>query len=144
MVAIDKPFRVRPRLSPETAFFWQSGSDGRLRFLRCRSCGYYIHPPAPVCPSCLDRDVAPALVSGRATVLSFTVNHQDWDGSGGPPYVIAVVRLDEQDDLRLTTNVVGCEPEAVSIGMVVEVEFEQHGDVFVPLFRPATTSGSSR
>ena len=40
---------------------------------------------------------------------SFTVNHQPWDGVGDT-YVIALVTLAEQDDLRLTTNLVDIEP----------------------------------
>ena len=42
--------------------------------------------------------------------------------------------------LRLTTNIVGCDPDEVTIGMPVEVVFEDAGedDVFLPLFRPAT------
>ena len=55
-----------------------------------------------------------------------------------PPYVVAIVELEEQPGLRLTTNVVGCEPEDVEIGMAVKVVFEDVGDdVFLPLFEPA-------
>ena len=39
--------------------------------------------------------------------------------------------------MRLTTNLVDVEPEDVDAGMPVEVVFEQHEDVFLPLFRPA-------
>ena len=42
----------------------------------------------------------------------------------------------EQEGLRFTTNVVGCPPEDVHIGLPVRVQFEQHGEVFVPVFVP--------
>ena len=129
------PFRVLPLLEDDNRFFWTSGEDGRLRFLRCQGCGYFLHPPIPRCPRCGSRDVAPEVVSGRAEVWSFTVNHQSWDGST-EPYAIAIVRLAEQDDLRLTTNIVGCAPEAVTIGMPVRVTFEQHDAVWFPVFEP--------
>jgi len=129
------PFRVQPALDDENRFFWTSGRDGRLRFLRCQACGHYLHPPVPRCPACGARDVAPEPVSGRAEVFSYTVNHQPWDG-GTEPYVIALVAFPEQDGLRLTTNVVGCPPEGVHIGMPVRVTFEQHGEVWFPLFEP--------
>jgi uncharacterized protein len=128
-------FRVLPTLDEPSAFFWTSGSDGRLRFLRCDGCAYLIHPPAPYCPACGERGVAPSSVSGRAVVHSFTVNHQPWDGTEDP-YVIALVTIAEQDDVRLTTNLVDVEPDDVRIGMEVEVVFEQHDRVFIPLFRP--------
>ena len=130
------PFRVQPALDDENRFFWTSGEDGVLRFLRCGACGYWLHPPLPRCPVCGARDVAPEPVSGRAEVFSYTVNHQPWDG-GSEPYVIALVELPEQQGLRLTTNIVGCEPDEVHIGMPVQVAFEQRGEVWFPLFEPA-------
>jgi uncharacterized protein len=129
--------RVLPTLDEPSAFFWTSGADGSLRFLRCSGCGYFLHPPTPVCPRCHSRDLVPTVVSGRATVHSYTVNHQPWDGVGDT-YVVALVTLAEQDDLRLTTNLVGIEPAEVHIGMPVEVVFEDHDPVYLPLFGPVT------
>ena len=60
-------------------------------------------------------------MSGRGEVHTFTVNHQPWDGST-EPYVIVLVALPEQDGLRLTTNIVGCPPDDVHIGMPVQVD----------------------
>ena len=129
--------RPLPLVTPENEFFWTSGADGTLRFLRCETCGYLVHPPAPICPKDLTRSLAPAAVSGRATVASFTVNHQPWIPTMDPPYVIAVVEIDEQPDVRLMTNIVGCPPEDVRIGMPVEVVFDEYEDVYLPMFRPA-------
>ena len=134
----DSVFRVLPTLDEPSAFFWTSGEDGKLRFLQCAACSYLIHPPAPVCPRCVHRHAAPAVVSGRGTLHSFTVNHQPWDGPGDP-YVIGLVEIDEQADVRLTTNIVGIDPAAVQIGMRVEVVFEDHAPVFIPLFRPVAS-----
>jgi uncharacterized protein len=131
----DTPFRVLPRLEDDTRFFWTSGKDGKLRFLRCSDCRYLVHPPAPVCPQCLGRDLAPDVVSGRGRVHSCTVNHHPWDGST-EPWVVALVELEDQDDVRLMTNVVGIAPEDVAIGMPVRVVFEDHDPVYVPLFEP--------
>jgi uncharacterized OB-fold protein len=52
------------------------------------------------------------------------------------PYTLALVTIDEQDDVRLVTNIVECAPEEVRFGMPVEVVFEPHEDLWVPLFRP--------
>ena len=88
MLANGPSFRVLPRLDDENTFFWTSGADGVLRFLRCHDCHFYVHPPGPICPSCLSRDVAPETVSGRGRVETFTVNYQQWI-PGSEPYVIA-------------------------------------------------------
>ena len=134
----DAPFRVQPVLDDTNRWFWTSGEDGRLRFLRCQGCGYWLHPPLPRCPRCGGRDLAPEAISGRAELYTYTVNHQSWDGST-EPYAIALVTFPElgQDELRLTTNVVGCPVDDLRIGMPLQVTFEQHDLVFFPLFEPA-------
>ena len=137
MLANGPAIRLLPRLDPDNEFFWTSGKDGVLRFLRCTSCRQFIHPPVPLCSACLGDDLAHEPVSGRATVHSFTVNHQQWI-PGSEPYVIGLVSIEEQPDVRLMTNLVDCEPDETLIGSVVEVTFEQHDDIFLPLFRPAS------
>jgi uncharacterized OB-fold protein len=129
--------RVLPRLDDTNRFFWTSGEDGRLRFLRCGACHHYVHPPVPRCPYCLEGTLAPQPVSGDGTVHSFTVNYQQWIPWSGP-YVIGLVTIAEQEDVRLTTNVVDCALEDVRVGMAVEVTFEQVEDIWLPLFRPAS------
>jgi hypothetical protein len=142
MFANGPSFRVLPRLDPDNEFFWTSGKDGVLRFLRCGSCRQFVHPPVPRCPFCLADDLAPEAVSGRGTVHSFTVNYQQWI-PGSDPYVIGLVAIDEQPDVRLMTNLVDCEPDEQLIGTPVDVVFEQNDDVYLPLFRPAGSSGPS-
>jgi len=141
----DDRFRVPPALDDANRFFWTSGADGRLRFLRCQACGYWLHPPSPRCPECGGRDLVPEPVSGRGVVHSATVNHQPWDGDP-TPYVVALVELDEQAGLRLTTNLVGVDAAtfdaAAAIGAPVRVVFEQRGEVFYPLFELLAEAGA--
>ena len=136
----DVPSRILPRITDRNAHYWQGGRDGELRLQRCRDCGYYVHPPGVICPQCWSKDLAVEAVSGRAEVLTFSVNHQQWMPGLDVPFVLAIVRLVEQDDLRITTNVVNCPPEEVRIGMPVQVLFEPHvnEEVWIPLFEPAS------
>jgi uncharacterized protein len=133
--------RLLPRPTAESQAFWTGGADGRLMIQRCRGCGRFFHPPGPVCWRCRSTDVGPEPVSGRAAVAAFTVNRQPWLPDMPPPYVVAMVELADQPDVRLVTNVVGVAPEAVEVGMAVEVFFEEWGEgdarVWLPLFRPA-------
>ena len=134
---VKKPFRLLPAVDEENEHYWKGGADGELRFLCCQACRHYVHPPSPLCPECLGRELAPEAVSGRATVHTFTVNHQPWIPGFDPPYVVAIVELEEQPSLRLMTNIVECEIDDVEIGMPVEACFDDIGDgVFLPLFRP--------
>jgi hypothetical protein len=135
---VSQLFRVLPRLSPDNEHFWTGGAEGELRVLRCQQpdCRTWIHPPAPVCPACYGREVAPEATSGRAVVHTYTVNHQPWYPGFDPPYLIAIVELVEQPGLRLTTNLVGMEVDEAEIGMPVRVVFEQYDDVWLPFFAP--------
>ena len=126
--------RVLPRLDNENRFFWTSGADGKLRLLRCQDCATFIHPPRPVCRKCLSESVAPEVVAGTGTIDTFTVNHQEWRPGLEVPYVIARVALDGAPGVYLTTNIVGCSVDAVRIGARVRAKFEQHGEIFLPLF----------
>ena len=132
----ETEFRLIPEVTPETEHFWRGGERGELVFLRCESCRNYIHPPSPVCPECLSRELSPEPVSGHGTVATYTVNHQPWNPSVKVPYVIALVEIDEQPSVRLMTNIVGCDPEDVHVGMRVRVKFEEQDDVYRPLFEP--------
>lgn len=133
-----RPNRPLPLVTEENKHFWRG--DGHLRFLRCGDCGYWIHPPSPRCPRCQSVSVTVETASGFGTVFSFTINHHPWYPGFDPPYIIAIVNLAEQEDLRLTSNIVGCEPEEVEIGMEVEATFVHQEDIWVPLFKRADVS----
>ncbi|MFE9924528.1 OB-fold domain-containing protein [Streptomyces sp. NPDC005774] len=143
--AVPQPPLPQPTLA--SAEFWRSGADGVLRITHCGDCGRYCHPPLPRCPSCRGPALKLEPVSGSAVVVGFTVTHQTWLPSFPPPYVVAVVALAEDDRARLTTNIVGCEPDRVHIGMRVRVRFarpDADAEVYLPLFEPdpdATTPG---
>jgi uncharacterized OB-fold protein len=133
----EVPFRILPRLTDLNRDFWTGGKVGELRFQRCQQCGYYNHPPTPLCPICHSKNLAFEVMSGRATVWTFTINYQAWMPGPELPFVVAIVALPEQEGLRLTTNLVDVDPEAVKIGMELQVVFENHDDdVWIPLFRP--------
>lgn len=129
--------RTLPRLDADNRFFWTAGAQGKLRFLRCRDCGTFIHPPRPVCRGCLSESVAPEEVPGTGVIDSFTVNHQQWRPDLPVPYVIARVAIDGAPGVYLTTNIVGAAAEAIDIGDRVRVIFERHGEVYLPLFEKA-------
>ena len=74
-------------------------------------------------------------VSGRGHVVTFTVNLHPWIPNAHP-YIIAIVELNEQAGLFLTSNLVGIDGDDVEIGMAVQVVFEESEGIWFPLFRP--------
>lgn len=126
--------RALPRLDSDNRAFWTGGAEGELRILQCRDCQGFVHPPRPLCRHCLSENVAPAVVAGTGVVDTFTVNHQAWFPGLEVPFVIARVALDGAPGVYLTTNIVNCPVEDVDIGDKVRVTFEQHDEVYIPLF----------
>ena len=135
-VTEDTTPRMLPQLDDTNRAFWTGGAKGELLIQWCEPCAQWIHPPQANCPGC-GGTLEARPVSGRGTVFTFTVNRHPFNPTVPLPYLIAIVELDEQKDLRLLTNLVHLEPEAASIGMAVQVCFEQHGEMFVPVFEPA-------
>ncbi|SEG88547.1 Acetyl-CoA acetyltransferase [Thermomonospora echinospora] len=139
---MDRPtVRPLPQPTPASAEFWAAGEDGELRIAHCQDCSAYTHPPLPRCRSCRGPNMVMAPVSGRATVVGFTVNAQQWLPGFPPPYVIAIVALAEDDGARLMTNIVHCDPADVHVGMQVRVLFEVASagadeKIHLPLFAP--------
>ena len=125
--------RKLPVLNPETGFFWTAGAKGVLLIQRCEHCRRYQHPPQPQCSDCHSSQLAPAPVSGRGRVASFTVNHQPWLPGLEAPFIFAAIELAEQAELYVFSNVM-TPIDQVRIGMPVSVCFEQHDDVWLPLF----------
>ena len=125
-----------PRLSPENQDFWLSGADGSLRIQRCSDCGTLRHPPGPICRACRSTSSEQAVVSGRGLVLGYTINYQQWSPTMAPPYAVIIVGLEEDPGVRITSNLVTDDLDSIEVGTQVEVFFEQHEDVWLPLFRP--------
>ncbi|MCP5403618.1 MAG: OB-fold domain-containing protein [Novosphingobium sp.] len=128
--------RTLPALDLDNEAFWTGGKNGELLINRCDDCGYYVHPPTGFCPSCESRDVRPQPVSGRGEIVTMTVNYRAWFPDIPVPYVVAMVAIEEQQDVRLITNIVDCDPLSVEIGDKVRVRFEQVEDLWIPLFFP--------
>lgn len=126
--------RPLPQLDEFNRAFWTGGGEGRLMIMRCRSCAAYIHPPRPVCRTCLSDDVATEAVSGTGVIDTFTVNHQPWYPGLDVPYVIARIALDDAPGVFLTSNIINSPIEEVEFGDRVQVIFEQQDDIFIPLF----------
>jgi len=133
---VPPPERALPYVDMDSKAFWTGGERGELLIYRCQECAYYVHPPVRFCPKCESRKVEPEAVSGKGYVTSFTVNHKKWVPGLPDRYVLALVSIAEQEDVRLVCNILNCDPESVTMGMPVKVLFEQHEDVWVPFFEP--------
>lgn len=129
--------RPIPRIDEESRGFWEACRRHELRIQRCRSCGALRYYPRALCPSCLSDGVEWVLCSGRGTVYTFTITHQNQAPGFREqlPYALAVVTLEEGP--QMLTNIVDCPLDEIRIGMPVEVTFADVNDeIAIPLFRP--------
>lgn len=108
------PTRFEPPVGVESTAFWEATRESRLLVQWCTDCDRGVFYPRAFCPHCAAG--ADALewrtASGRATVYAAVVEHRPeaagTNFSGGAPYCVALVDLDE--GVRMLTNVVGCPP----------------------------------
>jgi uncharacterized OB-fold protein len=127
--------RILPALTEVNRAFWTGGAEGKLLIQRCSACRRWIHPPTERCPNC-EGELRPEPVAGTGTIFTFTENHQQFHPDVVPPYLIAIVVLDEQEDLRLPTNIVNADASELRCGQPVRVRFEPNGEIHVPMFEP--------
>jgi uncharacterized OB-fold protein len=131
--------RLAPSTSPDTQFFWDGLREHRLLIQRCGGCGALRHPPRPMCPSCRSLTWDTVEASGHGTLHSFVMPQHPPLPFMEPPYIVALVDLEE--GTRIVSNLRDISPEHAAIGMAVEVFFETFDDDLVlHQFRPAEAS----
>lgn len=127
--------RLAPSTTPDTQFFWDGAKARTLLVQRCTECGELRHPPRPMCPRCNSLAWDTIESSGLATVFSFVMPRHPQYPWFEEDYIVALVELEE--GVRLVTNLVGTTPDAVTIGMPVQVRFEEFdGGLVLPVFTP--------
>ncbi|GAA4667268.1 Zn-ribbon domain-containing OB-fold protein [Gordonia humi] len=138
---VKKPAKPRadlPTVEPGTAPYWEAAARGVLLVAECGDCGAIHHYPRPFCPSCWSENVSAIECSGHGTLYTYsTVYMNDLHPfKDRLPYVAAIIELAEGP--RLMTNIEGCEPADLEVGMAVKADFRPISDDYTAtVFRPA-------
>lgn len=137
---MNEPQRPLPRADEfDTREFWAGTKEKVFKYQQCNNCGAIMFYPRAVCTGCTDSDLDWKEASGRATLYTYSVVRQSYHPffRNLVPYVVAWVDLEEGP--RILTNVVGVEDVSqVEIGMALELTWEEHEDLNIPLFQPAS------
>jgi uncharacterized protein len=96
-----------------------AGAVGDVALSRCAACDAVSYPSVSRCATC-QGPVQDVVIEARGSVFTYTVAHQPFCGDVSPPYVIALVELDQYPGVRIVANIVGCQPGSVHIGMAVQ------------------------
>lgn len=117
--------------------FWDALKRHSLEVQKCSHCGKIRHYPRPVCDQCFSMDVEWIKASGKGKVFSWTVAHHPFHAGfkAELPYILVTVELEE--GVRMVSQLRNAAAEEVSIGLPVEVIFEDVTEEFtLPMFRP--------
>ncbi|MEE8374173.1 MAG: Zn-ribbon domain-containing OB-fold protein [Dehalococcoidia bacterium] len=116
--------------------FWEGVKNHQLLLQRCKQCATWLHPPRPMCPKCQSMEQEWAPSSGRGTVHSWVTYNESPHPAFKAPYSVVLVELEE--GVRLISNLVDAAPGEISIGMPVEVVFDDVAeDLTLPKFKRA-------
>lgn len=135
LLAPSPPGFPMPRPSDRSEPFWSGCREGRLVLPLCSVCGARALRAFAVCPQCSASALAWEQSAGRGTLYSWTVVRRPPHPAFVVPYAPAVVALEE--GWWFLSAVVGCAPDELRHGLVLQVEFHPASDdLALPYFRP--------
>ncbi len=136
-----KPYtKPLPSVDYDIKPFWDACKEHKFKLCHCKECGTWYFPWT----SCRNHPIRPRLsnmewaeASGRGKVFTFNVHEAAFNPAfkDDVPYVFALIELDEGP--MFGSNIIGCDPYEVKVGMPVEVVFEDITEAYtLPKFRP--------
>jgi len=133
------PTRPLPKTNElDTQAFWQATKDKAFRYQQCDTCDTVVFYPRRHCTGCTSGTLNWKTASGKGTVYTYSIVRQSYHPffRNLVPYAVAWVDLEEGP--RVLSNIVGVDDpiSEVKIGQSVELEWEEHEEVSIPLFRP--------
>jgi uncharacterized protein len=133
-----------PKPTVANAPFWDGLRQHKFLIPQCRNCGQFHWVPFPACKWCQSEDLAWVEASGNATVWSYSVVHRGPGAFGDEvPYIVVLAKLSEEPrPCIVLANLIGCDPDAVRIGMPLKVVYEDIAEEDITMYRfaPATAN----
>lgn len=133
---------LEPPQSEHGRPFWDATKEERLLVPHDAATGEPFWYPREFAPGTLHGDVEWREASGEGTVYAVSVQHKPGPGRNPAdgPYAVALIDLPE--GVRIMSNVVGCDPDEVAVGMPVRVRWHELADGRkLPMFEPVRGEG---
>lgn len=125
-----------PVIDPDNAEFWAACKRHELVLQRCGQCKTLRHPPRPMCHVCNSMTSEWVKSNGRGRIYSYVITVQPIHPGLVGKVPLATVRVQLEEGVLFTSNVVGCAPDEIRIDMPVEVVFEDvTQEITLPKFR---------
>jgi len=128
---------AEPAESTPSRPYWEATREARLVLPWCASCEAFFWYPRVVCPTCLADTVEWRDAAGTGEVYAVSVMHKTGMGRdpADGPYAVAIIELDE--GVRMLSNVIGVDPDEVTVGSPVRVVWHDLSDGRkLPMFEP--------
>lgn len=134
------PQRPLPTLKePDTQAFWRATKDKAFTYQQCTACDNLVFYPRAHCDACGSSELDVKTSAGKGRVYTYSIVRQSYHPffRQQVPYAVAWIDLDEGP--RLISNVIGVDDPATEIhcDMPVTIEWEEHDELCIPLFKPA-------
>ncbi|TET18843.1 Zn-ribbon domain-containing OB-fold protein [Candidatus Bathyarchaeota archaeon] len=103
--------------------FYKFVSERKLMAAKCKKCGTMLLPPRPMCTKCFSSDLEWVELRNKGKLLTYTVIHvSSKQFESLIPYAVGIVEL--EDGPKLPGMIQDVEPEKISVGMSLEVDFD--------------------
>ncbi len=103
--------------------FYKFVSERKLMAAKCKKCGTMLLPPRPMCMKCFSSDLEWVELKNKGKLLTYTVIHvSSKQFESLIPYAVGIVKL--EDGPKLPGMIQDVEPEKISVGMSLEVDFD--------------------
>lgn len=121
--------------TPVSQPFWDSAIQHRLMFQRCDDCHAAVFPPRAHCPACWGTSLQWRESSGHGIVASVVVVHRPGHPAFASLAPFTLVLVDLEERFRMLSRLVDTDDD-ISVGTDVQVQWEESGEVTLPLFAP--------
>ncbi len=128
-----------PQVEPYSQAFWDGTREGKLLVQTCADCDARIFFPRKQCPNCWSTNLGWIEATGKAEIYAFSVTYEGVEAVFKEDLPIVLAWVDLPEGIRMQTNIIDCDPDAIEIGQQVEVVFKQvTDDITLPYFRPTS------
>ena len=133
----DSPYlRPLPQKSPFNQPLWDATAQHKMVVPKCDACGDWNWIPYPACRTCLSERQTWTEVSGRGTLMTYSIVHRGPPAFGKDPYVTALVELEERPrSIVMLGNIVDMPFDQIKIGMPMKIVFEDIPGEDITLWR---------
>lgn len=130
-----------PCPTPTSTRFWEALTAHRIEIQQCATCDHWFFYPRKHCPACFSDRVIWKEVSGRASLLAYTIARIPTlpAFADDMPQMLAVIELAEGP--HLNTTLVGLTPDQIAVGMPLSPVFDDVVPGEVTLLRYTAAKG---